>query len=125
MARGRPALACCFAGNRSLPSRGRCVPRHGRWPRRCPPVPELFTMPLDRYLPCPGGTGKKIKFCCADLFGELEQIQRMLEGQQRMACLEHVQKTLARYPDRACLLAIKCLLEVELGQQDQLRKTLA
>ena len=24
-------------------------------------------MPIDPYSPCPGGTGKKIKFCCSDL----------------------------------------------------------
>jgi hypothetical protein len=31
-------------------------------------------MPIDAYSPCPGGTGKKIKFCCPDFLGELETI---------------------------------------------------
>ena len=48
-------------------------------------------MPIDPYSPCPGGTGKKIKFCCPDLVTELEKIQRMLEGEQRAACLEHIE----------------------------------
>ena len=30
-------------------------------------------MSLDPYAPCPGGTGKKIKFCCPDLVGDLEK----------------------------------------------------
>jgi len=81
-------------------------------------------MTLDRYMPCPGGTGKKIKFCCEDLLGELEGIQRMLEGDQRLACLEHIENTLKKYPDRACLLAIKALLHSEMQQQEPLEETL-
>ena len=48
-------------------------------------------MPIDPYTPCPGGTGKKIKFCCSDLVAELDKIQRMLEGEQRAACLEYIE----------------------------------
>ena len=39
-------------------------------------------MPIDAYSLCPGGTGKKIKFCCPDFLGELQQIDKMLEGKQ-------------------------------------------
>ena len=31
-------------------------------------------MSIDPYSSCPGGTGKKIKFCCAELVGDLEQL---------------------------------------------------
>lgn len=81
-------------------------------------------MAFDRYMPCPGGTGKKIKFCCNDLFGELEAIHKMLEGDQRLACLEHVNHTLKKFPDRACLLSVKALLQQELEQDDALEETL-
>ncbi len=81
-------------------------------------------MTFDRYMPCPGGTGKKIKFCCNDLFGELETIHKMLEGDQRLACLEHVNHTLKKFPDRACLLSVKALLQQELEQDDALEETL-
>jgi tetratricopeptide (TPR) repeat protein len=81
-------------------------------------------MAFDRYMPCPGGTGKKIKFCCNDLFGELEVIHKMLEGEQRLACLEHVNHTLKKFPDRACLLSVKALLQQELEQDDALEETL-
>jgi hypothetical protein len=81
-------------------------------------------MPLDRYMPCPCGSGKKIKFCCEDLIGELETIQRMLEGEQRLACLEHIDKLLRTFPDRACLLAIKALLQSEMQQEEALSQTL-
>ncbi len=82
-------------------------------------------MALDRYALCPGGTGKKIKFCCADLTAELEHIQRSLEGEQRLAALERVRKARAQFGDRACLLSIQCLLEDDLNQGDQHAATLA
>ncbi|MFM8705283.1 MAG: hypothetical protein ACKOHG_15725, partial [Planctomycetia bacterium] len=37
-------------------------------PQKKPPG-EHASMPLDPYSPCPGGTGKKIKFCCSELVG--------------------------------------------------------
>jgi len=81
-------------------------------------------MPIDPYSPCPGGTGKKIKFCCSDLVSELEKIQRMLEGDQRAACLEHIESIESKYPDRACLLSIKSMLQAQLGQEEKAEATL-
>ena len=81
-------------------------------------------MPFDRYMPCPGGTGKKVKFCCEDLLSELEAIQKMLEGEQRLACLEHIDKLRQTHPDRACLLAIKTLLHSEMQQAEAFEGTL-
>ena len=49
-------------------------------------------MPIDAYSPCPCGSGKKIKFCCKDLLGDLQKIERMLEGEQYMACLAHIER---------------------------------
>ncbi len=67
-------------------------------------------MPLDAYSLCPGGTGKKIKFCCPDFLPELQKIERMLEGDQNLACLKHIDGLLESNPDRPCLLATKALL---------------
>lgn len=76
-------------------------------------------MPLDPYAPCPGGTGKKIKFCCPDLTAELDKIERMLSAEQRAACADHVDGLLKKYPDRACLLAYKAELDLALGRREQ------
>lgn len=80
-------------------------------------------MPSDSYLTCPGGTGKKLKFCCQDLVNEIPKLQRMIEGDQRLACLDQIERLEKKYPDRACLLALK--LEVLLGLEriDQLLAT--
>ncbi|HUT14352.1 MAG TPA: hypothetical protein VMY42_27955 [Thermoguttaceae bacterium] len=67
-------------------------------------------MPIDAYSLCPGGTGKKIKFCCPDFVAELQKIGRMLEGDQQLACSKHIDQLLQKTPDKACLLAIKAAL---------------
>jgi tetratricopeptide (TPR) repeat protein len=82
-------------------------------------------MPLDPYTPCPGGTGKKVKFCCPDLLGELEDIQRKLEGDQRLACLEQIDKLDSKSPDRACLLSMKAMLEAQLAEEGKAEATIA
>ena len=80
-------------------------------------------MTLDPYAPCPGGTNKKIKFCCPDLVGDLEKIDRMLAAEQRAACLETVDAALKKCPDRACLLAHKIALDSELRGEELARAT--
>ena len=73
-------------------------------------------MPIDAYSPCPGGLDRKIKFCCADLLGELQKIDRMIEGQQYLACLRHIERLQEHGQQRACLLAIKAQLLRETEQ---------
>lgn len=67
-------------------------------------------MAIDHYSPCPGGLDKKIKFCCPDLLSDWQKIERMIEGEQFTACLQHVEGLAAKHPDRACLLATKAML---------------
>jgi len=67
-------------------------------------------MPFDAYSQCPCGTGKKIKFCCPDLLPELQKINRMIEGEQHLGCLRHIEQLQKEHPERACLMAVKGLL---------------
>ena len=69
-------------------------------------------MSFDPYSACPGGTGKKIKFCCSELLGDLEQIDRLIEGDQISAALEQVERLSERHPGRACLMATRTKLEL-------------
>lgn len=69
-------------------------------------------MPLDPYSLCPGGTGKKIKFCCHELLGDLEQLDRLVEGEQIEAALEQVVRLCEKHPGKACLLATRTKLEL-------------
>ncbi len=82
-------------------------------------------MAVDPYAICPCGSGKKLKFCCSDLVGEIEKIHRMIEGEQPRAALRHVEQTLATHPGRASLLDLKATLELSLGEIDAARETIA
>ncbi len=82
-------------------------------------------MPIDAYSHCPGGTGKKVKFCCPDFVGELRKIDRLLEAEQLAACLQHVEGLLAEGRPRACLLAIKGMLLRADGQVEAARANAA
>jgi hypothetical protein len=77
-------------------------------------------MSLDAYSLCPGGTGKKIKFCCGDFLPELQKIDRMVEGEQFLACLKHIDHLREQEPgrDRPCLLATQCSL-LRATEQDE------
>jgi hypothetical protein len=80
-------------------------------------------MSVDPYALCPCGSGKKLKFCCSDLVGEIERIHRMIEGEQPRAALRHVEQTLATHPGRASLLDLKASLELSLDQMDSAGQT--
>jgi hypothetical protein len=80
-------------------------------------------MAIDPYSTCPGGTGKKLKFCCSDLVGELDKIQRMIEGEQHVACLDYIAKLEARYPERACLMALRSIIELSLEKREEAAAT--
>lgn len=89
------------------------------------PRPESATAPMavDPYAACPCGSGKKLKFCCSDLVGEIEKIHRMIEGDQPRAALAHVEQTLAKHPRRASLLDLKATLVLSLEDLEAARKT--
>jgi len=78
---------------------------------------------MDPYSLCPCGSGKKLKFCCTDLIGEIEKIHRMIEGDQPRAALRHVEQTLATSPGRASLLDLQAMLQMSLGEVDAARAT--
>jgi hypothetical protein len=69
-------------------------------------------MSFDSYSACPGGTGKKIKFCCSELVGDLEQVDRLIEGDQISAALEQIERLSERHPGRPCLMATRTKLEL-------------
>ena len=83
-------------------------------------------MALDLYQPCPCGSGKKIKFCCSrDILPDLEKLLRAVEGEQRVAALDQVNKLIAAEGPRAALLVLKANIELELDDLDASRATLA
>lgn len=63
---------------------------------------------MDAYSYCPGGTGKKIKFCCANRMDDFKKIYKLLDAEQYAACLNFLDQLLEKDPESACLLALRC-----------------
>jgi hypothetical protein len=83
-----------------------------------------MTIDLNSY--CPGGTGKKIRHCdCRDICGDLDKIARAMEGNQRAAALDRINRTLATKANRPCLLAMKAAAQLAMGEMQGLEETVA
>jgi tetratricopeptide (TPR) repeat protein len=81
-------------------------------------------MALDPYAPCPCGSGKKLKFCeCATESAELEKVMLAIEGDQRVAALELINRTLAQKPNQKSMLALKAMVQLQLRNSAEARKT--
>jgi hypothetical protein len=81
-------------------------------------------MTIDSYAPCPCGNGKKLKFCkCVEQPQELETIMKLAEGGQELAALDRINQLLAKTPNTAWLLAIKCELSLAMQEIDTFRET--
>jgi hypothetical protein len=80
-------------------------------------------MAIDSYSFCPAGTGKKIKFCCPDLLGDLKTLTRMIEGEQYRAALQHLESIESADSPRACLLAMKIILLRSLHRDEDAQQT--
>ncbi len=81
-------------------------------------------MTIDSYAPCPCGNGKKLKFCkCVEQPQELETIMRLAEGGQELAALDRINQLLAKTPNTAWLLAIKCELSLAMQEFETFRET--
>ena len=75
----------------------------------------------DLYAKCPCGSGKKIKFCCKDIISDLEKIERMLQGEQRNAAIEKIDKLLDKHPGRPALLSMKARVHLDQKQPTEAR----
>ena len=73
-------------------------------------------MTIDTYAACPGGTGKKIKFCCSDLVGDLDQLDTLVAGDQTSVALDQVCRLAEKHPGRACLMSLQAKLELSTRQ---------
>jgi hypothetical protein len=81
-------------------------------------------MAVDPYSVCPCGSGKKLKFCCSDLVADIEKISKLVESDQPHAALKHVEKLLAKEPDRPSLLDMRAMLELSLHEHEAAEKTI-
>ncbi len=82
-------------------------------------------MALDPYKLCPCGGGKKVKFCCSkDIAHDLDQVYRMMEGDQRLAAFDRLTKLIKEKGERGCLLALKGSIALQLERIDDAKATI-
>lgn len=79
-------------------------------------------MAVDPYAISPCGTNKKIKFYCPELIPDIEKIERMMVGQQRVACLEHLRRMSEKYPDHSIPMFYEALVRLEMGELEGFQK---
>ena len=58
-------------------------------------------MEIDVYAPCPCGSGKKLKFCCAPIVEEMAKVARLQAGDQPRQALALVEKLAKANPTNA------------------------
>ncbi len=79
---------------------------------------------IDVYSMCPGGSGKKIKFCCRNRVDDFRKIYKFLDANQHTACLNYIDGLLKQDSNCACLLAIRCvILKAMSNREDELIET--
>ncbi len=49
-------------------------------------------MPMDPYTICPCGSGKKLKFCCLSISGEMEKVEKLIDNHQPRMALQILEK---------------------------------
>ena len=80
-------------------------------------------MAIDAYSLCPGGSGKKIKFCSPECLPHLQKLAKMMEGGQLKAALMAVEEAEKALPDKACILNFKIKILESLENWDEAERT--
>jgi len=71
---------------------------------------------MDPYAPCPCGSGKKLKFCCQPIIGEMEKIERLQENNQPRMALQLLVRLQKDHPDHPWIVTHKALALIDDGQ---------
>ena len=70
-------------------------------------------MSSDVYQPCPCGSGKKLKFCCHRIAGEMERITKLYENNQRRMALSALEDLQKDHPENRWILSIQASILVD------------
>jgi len=68
---------------------------------------------MDPYAPCPCGSGKKVKFCCQAILGEMEKIERLQDNNQPRMALQLLEKLEKSHPANPWVVTHKALALID------------
>lgn len=72
-------------------------------------------MSLDVYAPCPCGSGKKLKFCCHAVAGEMGRIDRLRTNNQPRMALQALDQLDKLHPDTPWIVTNRAAMLLDLG----------
>ena len=78
-------------------------------------------MANDPYSACVCGSGKKLKFCCQDILGEMQRIEQLRDNQPAVAA-QHLRALYESHPDKDVLVIELAGLVQESGEHDEARE---
>lgn len=79
---------------------------------------------MDPYAPCPCGSGKKLKFCCQEIVGEMEKIERLQENNQPRMALQLLEKIEKSHPENSWIATHKGLALIDDQRSDEAAESL-
>jgi tetratricopeptide (TPR) repeat protein len=79
-------------------------------------------MEIDVYAPCPCGSGKKLKFCCAPIVEEMAKVARLQSGDQPRQALALVEKLAKANPTNAWVATTEAELLIGLHEPQQAKE---
>ncbi len=79
---------------------------------------------MDPYAPCPCGSGKKLKFCCQDIIGEMEKINRLQENNQPRMALQLLEKLDKTHPHHPWIVTHRAVALVDDQRHEEARQVL-
>jgi tetratricopeptide (TPR) repeat protein len=81
-------------------------------------------MEIDVYAPCPCGSGKKLKFCCAPIVDEMAKVLRLQAGDQPRQALAIVEKLAKTHPTNPWVMTTEAELLIGLHEPGQAKERL-
>src|ERR1700691_5590322 len=73
-------------------------------------------MEIDVYAPCPCGSGKKLKFCCAPIVEEMAKVARLQAGDQPRQALSLLEKLDKSHPNNPWVITTQAELLIGMNE---------
>lgn len=74
---------------------------------------------MDPYDLCPCGSGKKLKFCCQSILGEMEKVERLQDNNQPRMALQLLESLGKSHPDNPWIVTRTALCLIEDERSDE------
>lgn len=83
-----------------------------------------MTSKMDVYALCPCGSGKKVKFCCHAVLGEMDKVARLHETKQSAQALSVLERLAEKHPEAPIVFITRTQLLMEERRFDEAAMTM-